>query len=36
VYPILAADTVDEMVMERLSGKRSVQEILLEAMEKRK
>lgn len=36
VYPILAAGTVDEMVMERLSGKRSVQEILLEAMEKRK
>ena len=36
VYPILASGTVDEMVMERLSGKRSVQEILLEAMEKRK
>ena len=36
VYPILARDTVDELVMERLSSKRSVQDILLEAMERRK
>jgi len=35
VYPILASGTVDEMVMERLQTKRSVQEILLKAMEKR-
>jgi SNF2 family DNA or RNA helicase len=36
IYPILARDTVDEMVMERLSSKRSVQEILLEALKRRK
>lgn len=35
IYPILARDTVDEMVMERLSSKRSVQEVLLEAMKRR-
>jgi SNF2 family DNA or RNA helicase len=36
IYPILARDTVDEVVMERLSSKRSVQEVLLEAMKRRK
>ena len=36
VYPILARDTVDDMVMERLQSKKSVQEILLEAMKRRK
>lgn len=35
VYNILAADTVDELVVERREGKRSVQEILLEAMKRR-
>ena len=35
VYPILARDTVDDMVMERLRSKKSVQEILLEAMRSR-
>jgi len=29
-------DTVDDVVMERLSSKRSVQEVLLEAMKRRK
>jgi hypothetical protein len=32
LYYILAEDSVDYMVMERLEGKRSVQDILLEAM----
>ena len=36
IYPILARDTVDDMVMERLSSKKSVQEILLEALKRRK
>jgi SNF2 family DNA or RNA helicase len=36
VYPILARDTVDEVVMERLSSKRSIQEVLLEAMKSRR
>lgn len=36
VYPILARGTVDEMVMERLRTKATVQELLLKAMEKRK
>lgn len=36
VYPILARNTVDEDVMERLSSKRSVQEVMLEAMKRRK
>lgn len=36
VYPILACDTVDDVVMERLSSKRSIQEVLLEAMKRRK
>jgi hypothetical protein len=35
IYPILARDTVDDMVMERLSSKKSVQEILLEALKRR-
>jgi len=36
VYLILARNTVDDMVMERLLSKRSVQDILLEAMERKK
>jgi len=36
IYPILVRDTVDDVVMERLSSKRSVQEVLLEAMKRRK
>ena len=36
VYPILARGTVDDLVMERLSSKRSVQDVLLEAMKRRK
>lgn len=36
IYPILARDTIDEVVMERLSSKRSVQEVLLEAMKRRR
>jgi SNF2 family DNA or RNA helicase len=36
VYPILARDTVDDMVMERLSGKKTIQEVLLEALKRRK
>lgn len=36
VYPILARDTVDDVVMERLQSKKSVQEVLLEAMKRRK
>lgn len=32
VYRILARDTVDELVLERLDGKRAVQDILMEAM----
>ena len=32
----MARDTVDEVVMERLSSKRSVQEVLLEAMKSRR
>ena len=35
VHLILAAGTVDDMVLDRLAGKRSVQEILLEAMVRR-
>ena len=35
IYRILARDTVDEMVLERLSTKREVQDILLDAMKKR-
>lgn len=33
---IIAADTVDELVMERRDGKREVQDILLDAMKRRK
>lgn len=36
IYPILARNTVDDIVMERLSSKRSIQEVLLEAMKRRK
>jgi SNF2 family DNA or RNA helicase len=36
VYPILASDTVDEMVMDRLASKRSVQDVLLDALKRRK
>jgi len=36
IYPILARNTVDDMVMDRLSSKKSVQEILLEALKRRK
>lgn len=36
VYPILASDTVDEVVMDRLASKRSVQDVLLDAMKRRK
>lgn len=32
IYHIVARDTVDELVLERLQSKRSVQEILMEAM----
>jgi SNF2 family DNA or RNA helicase len=35
VYPILARNTVDDMVMERLATKKTVQEILLHAMRRR-
>lgn len=36
VHYILARNTVDQLVMERLRSKRSLQEILLEALDKRK
>lgn len=36
VYHIVAHDTVDELVMARREGKRSVQDILLETMKRRK
>lgn len=36
VYNIIARDTVDEMVIERCETKREVQDILLEAMKRRK
>ena len=36
VYPILARDTVDDLVMDRLTSKKSTQEILLEALKRRK
>ena len=35
IYNIIAADTVDEMVIERVETKRSVQDILLDAMKSR-
>ena len=36
VHHIMARDTVDDMVLERLASKRDVQDILLEAMQRRK
>ena len=36
VYPILARNTVDDLVMERLTTKKSTQEVLLEALKRRK
>jgi len=36
LYHILARDTIDELVMERREGKKEVQQILLEAMKRRK
>jgi SNF2 family DNA or RNA helicase len=36
VYPILARDTVDDLVMDRLTSKKSTQEILLETLKRRK
>ena len=36
IYPILARNTVDDLVMDRLSSKKSVQEILLEALKRKK
>jgi SNF2 family DNA or RNA helicase len=36
IYTILARDTLDEVVMERLTSKRTVQEVLLEAMRRKK
>jgi len=36
IYRILARDTVDEMVLERLTTKREVQDILLSAMKQRR
>lgn len=35
VYPILATGTVDDLVMERLTSKRTIQDILLEALKRR-
>jgi len=35
IHHIIARDTVDEMVLDRLESKRSVQDILLEAMKRR-
>jgi len=36
IHMIMARDTVDEMVAERLQSKKSVQQVLLEAMKRRK
>jgi len=36
IYPILARKTVDELVIRRLESKRSVQDILIEAMKERR
>ena len=36
LHHIMARGTVDDMVLERLKGKRSVQEVLLEAMKRKK
>lgn len=35
IYPILARHTVDDLVMDRLTSKRTVQEVLIEAMKRR-
>jgi SNF2 family DNA or RNA helicase len=35
IYNIIARDTVDDNVIERVDSKREVQEILLEAMKRR-
>jgi SNF2 family DNA or RNA helicase len=36
IYPILASNTVDTLVMYRLTSKKTVQEVLLEALKRRK
>ena len=36
VYPIIARDTVDELVMARRDSKRAIQDILLDACKQRK
>jgi SNF2 family DNA or RNA helicase len=36
VYPILLRDSVDDLVLRRLQGKRTVQEVLLEALKEKK
>ncbi len=36
IYNIMAQDTVDELVIERMDGKKSVQDVLLNAMAKRR
>lgn len=36
IYNIIAQDTVDELVIERMDGKKSVQDVLLNAMAKRR
>ena len=36
IYPILASNTVDSLVMYRLTSKKSVQEVLLEALKRKK
>jgi SNF2 family DNA or RNA helicase len=36
LHYLMARNTVDGMILERLNGKKSVQEILLEAMKERK
>jgi SNF2 family DNA or RNA helicase len=36
IYRIIARDTVDELVLERLETKREVQDILMSAMKRRK
>jgi SNF2 family DNA or RNA helicase len=36
IYPILVRNTVDNLVMYRLTSKKSVQEVLLEALKRKK
>jgi len=36
IYNIVARGTIDELVLERMDGKKSVQDILLNAMAKRR